>query len=158
MRRWSGLAAFVLIAGLVAGGLGWATAAALRLEREQLQARAEAELTGKIRLALWRLDSLMSPHLAREDSRPYNHYSAIFRPTEIIVRRRTQLQVDDTVLELSPLLNTDLPDWMLLHFQTDDESGWGSPQVPFTGLIERLSSGRVPVTFRNVTEIGRAHV
>jgi signal transduction histidine kinase len=157
MRRWlrgapGGLAAFVLIVGLVTGGLGWATAAALRLEREQLQDRARTEqLVSKMRLALWRLDSRMSPYLAREDSRPYNHYSAIFRPTEVIVRRRTQLQLDDTVLELSPLLNTDLPDWMLLHFQTDDESGWGSPQVPFTGLIERLKSGRVPVTFRNVT-------
>src|SRR5262249_2623830 len=59
--------------------------------------------------------------------------------------------------ELSPLLNGDLPDWMLLHFQTDKESGWGSPQVPFAGLIERLrdirasGSGRVPVAFRNVT-------
>jgi signal transduction histidine kinase len=155
MRRWSGLAIFILIAALVAGGLGWATAAALRLEHEQLQARADAELTGKRRLALWRLDSLMSPYLAREDSRPYNHYSAIFRPTEILVRRRTQLQFDDTVLELSPLLNADLPDWMLLHFQTDNESGWGSPQVPFAGLIERLKKGRVPVAFRNVTP-GRA--
>ncbi|HKB41010.1 MAG TPA: hypothetical protein VKD72_31575, partial [Gemmataceae bacterium] len=157
MRRWlrgapGGLAAFFLIVVLVTGGLGWATAAALRLEREQLQDRARTEqLVSKMRLALWRLDSRMSPYLAREDSRPYNHYSAIFRPTEVIVRRRNQIQVDDTVLELSPLLNTDLPDWMLLHFQTDDESGWGSPQVPFAGLIDRLQSGRVPVTFRNVT-------
>src|SRR5262249_51640664 len=67
-----GLLAFAAIALLVAGGLGWATAAALRLEREQLEARAEAELAGKLRLALWRLDSLVGPILARENSRPYN--------------------------------------------------------------------------------------
>src|SRR5262245_18851454 len=162
MRRWlrgapGGLAAFVLIAGLVAGGLGWATAAALRLEREQLQDRADAELGAKVRLALRRLDGAISPFLAREDGRPYNHYSAIFRPTEVVVHKNTRLQVDDTVLELSPLLNGNLPDWMLLHFQTDDDSGWASPQVPFPGLVERLKRGGVPVAFRNVTP-GRARL
>ncbi len=40
MRRWlrgkpGGLAAYLIIAALVAGGLGWATHAALCLEREQ---------------------------------------------------------------------------------------------------------------------------
>ena len=38
-----GRAGFAVVAALVAGGLGWATAAALRLEREQLEQRAEAE-------------------------------------------------------------------------------------------------------------------
>src|SRR5262249_29871289 len=38
-----GLIAFLLIAGLVAGGLGWVTATVLRLEHEQLEARADAE-------------------------------------------------------------------------------------------------------------------
>jgi len=157
MRRWlrgtpGGLAAFVLIAGLVAGGLGWATAAALRLEREQLQDRARTEqLVSKMRLALWRLDSLMSPYLAREDNRPYNHYNAIFRPTDVIVRRRTQLQLDDTVLELSPLLNADLPDWMLLHFQADEESGWGSPQVLTPSLLERFQNAELDGMLVNVT-------
>ena len=33
-----GFAGFLLIAALVAGGLGWVTSATLRLEREQLQA------------------------------------------------------------------------------------------------------------------------
>ena len=37
-----GAAAFLAICGLVAGGLGWATAAALRLEGEQLAEHAEA--------------------------------------------------------------------------------------------------------------------
>ena len=48
MKEWfrgkfGGAAAFVAICGLVAGGLGWATAAALRLEGEQLAEHAEAE-------------------------------------------------------------------------------------------------------------------
>ena len=56
MRRWfrgkrGGAALFLAVAGLVAGGLGWVTADALRLEREQHQARADAELSNKLRLA-----------------------------------------------------------------------------------------------------------
>jgi signal transduction histidine kinase len=156
MRRWlrgtpGGLAAFLLIVVLVAGGLGWVTAAALRLEREQFQARAEAELAGKVRLALWQLDSRLSPLLAREDSRPYNHYIALYRPPQVLVSRGARLVPDDAVRELSPLLTADLPDWMVLHFQADADSGWGSPQVPFPGLIEHLKKGKVPATFRNVT-------
>ena len=156
MRRWlrgapAGLAAFLLIAALVAGGLGWATAAALRLEREQLQARAEAELAAKVRLALWQLDSRLSPLLAREDSRPYNHYIALFRPPRVLVARGAGLVADDAVRELSPLLTAELPEWMELHFQADVDSGWGSPQVPFPGLIAHLKKGKVPTTFRNVT-------
>jgi len=43
--KWGGAAAFVVICALVAGGLGWATAAALRLEGEQLAAAyASADL------------------------------------------------------------------------------------------------------------------
>jgi signal transduction histidine kinase len=156
MRRWlrgtpGGLAAFVLIVVLVAGGLGWVTAAALRLEREQFRARAEAELAGRVRLALWQLDGRLSPLLAREDSRPYNHYIALYRPPQVLVSRKSRLVVDDAVRELSPLLTADLPDWMVLHFQADADSGWGSPQVPFPGLIEHLKKGKVPATFRNVT-------
>src|SRR5205809_6275944 len=102
MRNWlrgprGGLILFLLIAGLVGGGLGWMTAAVLRLEREQQESRAEAERESNLRraeaelaaslrraeaehesslrLALWRLDSRVNPDLAREEGRLYNHYS-----------------------------------------------------------------------------------
>src|SRR4051812_3264532 len=85
MKPWlrgktGGLVGFTVIAALVAGGLGWATAAALGLEREQLAQRAEAEQAGRLRVALWRLDSRVAPLLAREDHRPFNHYSTVFPP------------------------------------------------------------------------------
>ena len=52
-RSW-GLLGYAVIVALVVGGLGWVTAAALRLE-----------LSDKMRLALWRLDSRVAPLLAR---------------------------------------------------------------------------------------------
>src|SRR6185312_7752189 len=106
MRDWlrgkpAGFAGFVMIAGLVAGGLGWATAAALRLEGEQLAQRAESERANLLRLALWRLDSRISPLLAREDSRPFNHFSAVY-PLPLAVDNLGVTCAPGTVLEPSP--------------------------------------------------------
>ncbi len=144
-----GLLGFVGVVILVAGGLGWVTAAALRLEREQLDARARSEWDARVRLALWRLDSRISPLLTREDSRPYNHYSALFAPS-LTLRNNGQCYPAGTVLELSPLLNADLPPWMLLHFQTGENVEWGSPQVPFPALARKLKQ-QPPIPCQNVT-------
>ncbi len=35
-------------------------------------------------------------------------------------------------------MHADLPDWMAVHFQVDEESGWQSPQVPYGALRRRL--------------------
>ena len=42
-------------------GLGWVTAAALRLEEEHLEEQAQVELQGKLQLALSLLDSRVRP-------------------------------------------------------------------------------------------------
>src|SRR5260370_36269848 len=82
MKTWfrgkrGGLAAFLVIAGLVAGGLGWATAAALRLEREHREQSAEADRANRLAVALWRLDLYAPPILAREDNPPLDHYGPV---------------------------------------------------------------------------------
>ena len=155
MRNWlrgkpAGLVGFALIAGLVAGGLGWATAAALRLEREQLEHRAESERANLLRLALWRLDSRIAPQLAREDSRPFNHYSAVY-PVPLTLDNLGACRPTGTVLEPSPLLSAELPSWMLLHFQTDRAAGWESPQVLSPKLTRQLHDLRARLTLTNVT-------
>jgi two-component sensor histidine kinase len=128
--KFGGLAAFVLIAGLVAGGLGWATAAALRLEQEQRRQQAEAEWAAQLRVAMWRLDGRLTSLLAPENSRPFHHYSAIYAPPQV-------LDADGAALVPSPLLDADLPPWMRLHFQVDDRR-WASPQVLSRTLAQRL--------------------
>jgi signal transduction histidine kinase len=146
MRSWlrgkrGGLIAFLMIAGLVAGGLGWVTDAALRLEQDQIEARAQADLYSKLRIALWRLDSYMIPELSREASRPFTHYNAVYVPAPAFDNRGNQIP-PGTVLELSPLLNADLPEWMLLHFSNSKEAGWWSPQVlsgPLKKNLEKIT-------------------
>jgi signal transduction histidine kinase len=155
MKTWlrgkpAGLISFVAIAGLVAGGLGWATAAALRLEGEQLAQRAESERANLLRLALWRLDSRISPLLAREDSRPFNHYSAVY-PLPLALNNLGACWPSGAVLEPSPLLGAELPPWMLLHFQADRASGWESPQVLSPKLTRLLGKVRGKLPLDNVT-------
>jgi signal transduction histidine kinase len=119
-----------------------------RKEREQHAAQAQAEFAAKLRLALWRLDSAIAPVLAREDSRPYSHYSALFAPS--IVLDSTGAACEEAqLMEPSPLLNAPLPEWMVLHFQTTMEAGWGSPQVPPDDQIKQLVKNNILLS--NVT-------
>jgi signal transduction histidine kinase len=145
-----GAVAFVLIAGLVAGGLGWVTAAALRLEREQLEARAQAEVQGQVQLALSLLDGRVRGMLAREDGRPYNQYSAVYGISQALGPDGKPLG-PGAVREPSPLLSADLPDWMLLHFQVDEENGWDSPQVLAPAVRKRLESAGLSASLADVT-------
>jgi signal transduction histidine kinase len=143
MRDWfrgkrGGFVAFLAIAALVAGGLGWAIDAALRLEAAQLQAQAEAELQGRLRLALWRLDSYMIPELAREASRPFSDYSALYVPAPLL-DNLGQVCSPGTVRGVSPLVNGGLPEWMSLHFSAPVGGDWWSPQVLPTESRLRLN-------------------
>jgi signal transduction histidine kinase len=119
-----------------------------RKERQQHAAQAQAEFAAKLRLALWRLDSAIAPVLAREDTRPYSHYSALFAPSIVLDSNGTAYD-EAQLLEPSPLLNAPLPQWMVLHFQTTIENGWGSPQVPPEDQIKQLVKNNILLS--NVT-------
>jgi signal transduction histidine kinase len=162
MRGWlrgsrGGLIVFLLVAGLVCGGLGWMTVNLLRMEAEQEEARAKSEQATKLRLAVMHLDSCVIPDLAWEEGRFYNHYSVISRHNRALVQRKDRkgLLPDATVLQISPLLMTRLPEWMLLHFQVD-ESGWSSPQVPPTELVQMLRKANQGKEYPNQTEERKA--
>lgn len=146
----AGLLSFAVVAALVAGGLGWATAAALRLEGEQLVQRGELDRANQLRIALWRLDSRIWPLLAREDSRPFHHYSAV-APVPLALHNSGDRAAAGTVLEPSPLLSAELPSWMLLHFQTARASGWKSPQVLSPRLDRLLHTLHDKFVLPNVT-------
>jgi len=152
MRNWfrgkrGGFIAFLVIAALVAGGLGWVTDAALRLEAAQHHGQAEAELQARLRLALWRLDSYMIPELAREASRPFADYSALYIPSPLLDSNGVAC-APGSVRGVSPLLNSELPEWMLLHFSAPVAGDWWSPQVLTADSRERLNK---------VTEIPRGN-
>src|SRR5580692_8029031 len=116
---------FILVAVAVFGVLGWVTHSALRVEQAQREAAARAELGSNLRVALWRLDGRMLPALGVEYSRPFYQYG----PAD---------PLNEYGFAATPLLTTDLPDWMKLHFQLDAVSGWDSPQVLTADVVDRI--------------------
>ncbi len=175
----AGLVIYLIIAALVIGGLGWVTVAALRLEKQQWAAQAELEqkqwearknaaeyaktrlalaqrigaqqeLSTRLRLALWRLDSRVFPVIAKEGSRPFYHYSSTYSPPFALIKKGTTWEPAQ-VLSPSPLLNEELPEWVLLHFQTDLQANWESPQVLSRAEATRLNNDKLNLQLDNVT-------
>jgi signal transduction histidine kinase len=171
-----GFVAFLGIAALVAGGLGWVTLEALSMEaerrlaaaaheREKLQKeqderyaetvrQAEVDQAARMRLALLLLDNRLTPALAREDSRPYPQYLALYSPFPAVAHSGSACSPGDVYLP-SPLLTADLPDWMLLHFQVDPVKGWISPQVIPAETQKMLRKQPIELALNNVDDAHR---
>lgn len=129
-----------LCALLVVEGLAWVTWQMLGLERREHEQRLRADEQEALRLALWRMDSAVTPLLAAESARPWFEYRAYFR----IDRPYTRLPDDaddaldpmDERLVASPALLA--PDELIrLHFEIDADGSIRSPQVPTGPLADR---------------------
>lgn len=66
---------FALFAALLLGVMGWTHATTLRLERVEAEIGLQADLEERVRLALWRMESVLAPLIARESARPYFLYT-----------------------------------------------------------------------------------
>ncbi len=140
LRRHRALWAVGLLAATAATISGlWIVTRTLRdLETQQAQTLAEVARGEAIRLALWRMDSWMTPRLAREAARPSVEYSAYYSPSGT-VNRLLQSVPKGEVLSPSPLLLAS-PDWIPIYFETADDGTLTSPQLPKGNLLD-LASG-----------------
>ena len=127
---------FGACAAAVIAALGWTTASILRLERAERAARQQADLQERIRVALWRMDSIIAPRIAEEAARPYFHYASFYAPKRAYTRMLSPV-LPGEVLVPSPLLKFSDP-YIRLHFQVDPHGGVVSPQVP-TGSLRALA-------------------
>lgn len=126
--RWA-IIGFAAVALLVLGGLSWATVASLRLEDANLALQNRESRSADLKLAMWSIDSLITPVLGREISRPYYEYTSYYVPQTLHYPGSSEPAED--VLQESPLLDTStLEPWIVLHFQYTDYDGWTSPQLP----------------------------
>jgi len=167
------LIAFFGITALVAGGLGWITREALQMEEARRVADAQHEREKlikfeaeraqerqqqivedrgvKVRTALMMLDSRFTPALAREDSRPYPHYEAMYSPFPAVKPDGIACEPGEFLIP-SPLLTAELPDWMLLHFQFDEKNRFTSPQVIPEELQRKLRRQPLELALNNVDQ------
>jgi signal transduction histidine kinase len=159
--KWRGLIAFLLVAVLILGGLGWATRQALHVETHQQLAAANAqaseqlfiaqkERADRLRAALWRLDSRLTPALSREESRPFPHYYPLHSPFPALNGNWSSSAAGQFYLP-SPLLTAELPEWITLHFQIDSR-GWTSPQVISEELQKMLRKQPIELALNNVSD------
>ncbi|MBK9118346.1 MAG: sensor histidine kinase [Phycisphaerales bacterium] len=112
----------VVLVGLVA----WQSVLVLRFEKAVGRARNEAQFEEHVRLALWRLDSLVVPLLAQENARPPADYVPLVRE-QVTTADHEGAPVE--VLRPSPLLGL-ASRYIRLHFELDANDALRSPQVP----------------------------
>lgn len=129
-RAWT-WALFVAAAAVLLSVMSWLTATVTRLERDEACARQQAAVHERLRLALWRMDSWLSPQLAREAMRPAAEYRAFPVAPTARTRGLRKLGPDEEVVVKSPLLGTESA-LFPLHFEAWPQ-GLKSPQVPEAG-------------------------
>jgi signal transduction histidine kinase len=71
--------AFGICLAVVLAAMAWISATVVRLEREQHAAQQAAALEENVRLALWRMDSMLLPLIGQEAARPATAYSSLPR-------------------------------------------------------------------------------
>src|SRR5262245_33741957 len=140
----------LFVAGVLAvlGALSWVTFHALRLERLELDARTNAKQQETIRLVLWRMDSAVTPIIAREAARPYFEYQPFYPADRAYARPMLDEQYRKggqagkggeagELLVPSSLLTQSDP-LIKIYFQREAGGDVTSPQVP-TGRDETLA-------------------
>ena len=141
-KPWQIWSIYALVVCLSSAALVWLTMQINESDRlreeDRLQtelARQEAELQERISSALYRMDFWAAPIIAQESSRPFFWYRS-FYPASYENPWTTKGQTDDTLV--SPLME-ERPDYVVLHFQLDENNQAMSPQVPVGETFERAS-------------------
>jgi signal transduction histidine kinase len=134
-RPWQIGLLFAACLAVLLAAVAWLSVEVTRLDRLAAEAREQAALEERMRLALWRLDSAVAPLLARENARPHFAYSA-FYSAERAYPPTSQEPARGEMLLPSPLLTAASPH-VRLYFQLDASGGLSSPQVPADSLRDR---------------------
>jgi signal transduction histidine kinase len=135
-RPWKTWSVFGLCLAVLLTAMGWVSWTVVELDRAQAQARQQADLEEKVRLALWRMDSTLTPLIAQESARPYFLYQA-FNTADSVRGRDAGKEPLASELVPSPLL-TQVFTNVLLYFQIGPDGKLTSPQVP-TGKQRQLA-------------------
>ena len=143
MRRpWHIWIGFALCLVVALAAMSFITLTALRLDlaetaarhqeaearRQEAHARRRAAWEENVRLALWRIDSMLAPFISQEHVRPYFAYSA-FLPIDRAYSAMFNDRGGGEMLIPSPLLSSRAPN-VLVHFQFEPDGRLTSPQVP----------------------------
>ncbi len=127
-RPWQVWLVFSAALALLLAVVAWVSATALALDRAETEARQQARLEEAGRLALWRMDSLVSPLIIQETLRPYFAYRS-FYPAERAFDNVLNTAGAGELLVPSPLLTTATP-YVRHYFQLTASGEISSPRAP----------------------------
>ena len=97
--------------------MGWLSVKALEADES---ARRQAALEENARLALWRMDSFLTPIVAQESARPFSTFNS-FYAAERPAGKKAIAKPEAEITLPSPMLAQATP-YVLLHFQIDPEN------------------------------------
>ncbi len=140
---WIAFSAYIAVA---LATMAWVSSTARHYETANQEARAREQLEDRVRLALWRMDSAVTPILARESARPYFHYRALYPAQQAYTQLFAKIGEGEVQVP-SPLLTIE-PAFLRLHFSFDGNGELTSPQVPTGNSLDvaemrHVSSERV---------------
>jgi signal transduction histidine kinase len=119
---------FVLSAAALLGVMAWLTSEVRRLEAARMRGLEEAAVEEGVRLSLWRMESLLAPFVAQENSRPHHLYRA-FYPARLASARTSAPPAPAGLHVSSPLAATGSPH-VRLYFQWDENGRLTTPRLP----------------------------
>ena len=135
LHIWSVFIAVLLLAVAL---FAWLSAAVLRLDDAQRRYLAEAEREEKVRLALWRMDSVLAVLVATEDARSPLEYQAFHSPRRAWAPDNKSIPTGRFLLP-SPLMTAASTNTRL-HFE------FGPERIPVSPRCRRRCSGSWPWT------------
>lgn len=146
--------AFLAYIAVALTTMAWVSSTARHYENANQEARAREQFEDRVRLALWRMDSAVTPILARESARPYFHYRALYPAQQAYTQLFATIGKGEVQVP-SPLLTIE-PAFLKLHFSFDGNGELTSPQVPTGNSLDvaemrHVSSDRVQ-TYRERLE------
>jgi len=130
---------FAACVAAVTAALAWVTLASLRLERREIEARADTQRQESVRLALWRMDSLLAPLVAQEAARPYAQYSDMLSSNPLSNRWTNAALPAEPSAPAPPVGYPS--DLFRLYFQIGPDDVVTSPEVPDSSLGRIATSG-----------------
>jgi signal transduction histidine kinase len=119
---------FAICLLVVLAAMGWISWTVVRLDRSEVEARRQATLEEKVRLALWRIDTILAPLIGQESTRPYFAYKSFFAIDRPLGNISNERRGGETLVS-SPLLTPTSPQ-ILVYFQFEPDGTLSSPQVP----------------------------
>src|SRR6185503_2569459 len=95
---------FTACLALLLAAMAGVSVTTLRLDRAQMVAAQQADVEEKVRLALWRMDSLLTAVVVEESARPFSAWEPFASQPEVFTKGYAQIREGD-VLTPSPLLS-----------------------------------------------------